>query len=88
MRKVIPLQEHIEMTDYDKGRDAVLRPESCKVVGGDGRQVWVNYWQTQRGFLVTYDSGLALSGYFSSISMAQCAYLDHAQLLRDYKIGV
>ena len=83
MRKVIHLNDHIDMTDYDKGQDSVLQPQSCKVIGHDGHEVWVDYWYTPRGFIVTYGTGLALSGYFPSVAEAQAAYGLHADLLRE-----
>ena len=83
MRKIILSTDHIEVTDYDKGRNAVLQPESRKVICHDGRETWVNYWSTKRGFILTYGAVLALSGYFPTIAEAQAAYDEHADLLRD-----
>lgn len=83
MRKVIFLSDHIEITDYDKGRNAVLQPESRKVIGHDGRDTWLSFYATKRGFILTYGAVLALSGYFPTVAEAQAAYGEHADLLRD-----
>lgn len=88
MRRVIPMSSHSEVVVHlDNGSHYVLSPRSFIATKDDGRQAWVNIWRTPRGFILTFDVGIALEGYFRTEDEAVEAWEKHAALLRSQEVA-